>query len=180
MDMEECWYAYGMTELWKGHGWRVVLEETALPDGRVKKVARVSRPDSVHVIAFPGGGGKNILLLREFRPYYGQWLWMLPSGRADKEDDLITAAQRELQEETGYKAGRIEHYCTTNHSESLISSNHIFLAYDLQPSSLPQDDDELIEVHTVDVPEALDRVLTSPKVHTASAFALLRYLRERA
>lgn len=166
-----------MEELYKGNGWRITMEEAALPDGRKKKVARVHRADAVHILAFPKAG--DILMLREYRPYYGEYLWMLPSGRADKEKDMTIAAQRELQEETGYRAEKLKYWCTTNHSESLVMDNHIFIAHDLVKDPLPQDDDELIEVHVLPLEEALQKILTSPKVHTASAYALLRYLRDK-
>lgn len=103
---------------------------------------------------------------------------MLPSGKADKETDIEVAAQRELQEETGYRAGEITLLWKANNSEDMKSTNYFFLARQLQPSSLPQDDDELIEVEEVSVEDAIDRVLKSPIVHTPSACGLLRYARE--
>lgn len=166
-----------MKELFSGHDWRIVLEEAPLPDGRLKKIARAHRPDAVHILAFPDDA--HILLLREYRPHYGVWIWMLPSGKVDKETDIEAAAQRELQEETGFKAGELRYYCATNHSEGLVMTNHIFIARKLIPSSLPQDAHELIEVHTVGLEEAIDKVLASEKIHTPSAYGLLRYVRER-
>lgn len=164
-------------KLYSGFGWTVRLEEAPLPDGRTKKVARVHRCDSVHLLAFVGTD--TLLLLREFRPFYGAYVWMLPSGRVDKERDAIEGAQRELQEETGHRADSIEHYCTCRHSESIDSANHVYIARGLSPAPLPQDEDELIEVHELPLEQALDKVLTSPVVHTPSAYALLRYLHER-
>lgn len=162
--------------LFNGHGWKVVIEVAPLPDGRKKKVARIHRADAAHVIAFVDE--KHILLLREFRPFWGDYVWMLPSGRIDKEKDIAAGAQRELQEETGYRANHLELLWTVNHSESMEMSNHIFLGQDLVKDPLPQDSDELIEVHEVEIEDALDRVLSSPKVMLSSAFALLRYMRE--
>jgi ADP-ribose pyrophosphatase len=165
-------------ELFAGYGWKVTLDTAPLPDGRTKTALRVKRADTVHVIAETGRD--TIIVIREFRPFYGEYIWMLPSGRADKENnDINVAAQRELQEETGYRAAHIEHLWTANHSETFICSNHIFLARDLTHDPLPQDDDELIEVHELLIEEALDKVLQSPTVHLTSAYALLRYLRER-
>ena len=164
-----------MPELFNAHGWKIVLEEATLPDGRVKQVARAERADTVHLLATPNTG--KILLLREFRPYYQTYVWMLPGGRADKEPDLHEAAQRELREETGLRAETLQHLWTASPSESINYSNHFFHATGLMPDPLPQDSDELMEVHTLGIEEAIDRVLTSPKVHLASAFALLRWLR---
>lgn len=168
--------AHGRTVSWSRLACHSRLCASSQGGGAVKKVARVERCDSVHIIAFTDD--KNILLLREYRPFYGEYIWMLPSGKADKEKDMSVAAQRELQEETGFRASELTLYCTTNHSESLISSNHIFIARKLTPAPLPQDDDELIVVHRLSLDDALEKILSSKIVHTASAYALLRYLRE--
>ena len=165
-----------MKELFNQLGYRIVLEEAALPDGRVKKIPRVYRCDSVHVIAF--AEPKKILLLREYRPFYKNYIWMLPSGHVDKENDIEAAAQRELQEETGFAAKSLTHYCSMNHSETLNFANHVFIGKDLVKDPLPQDAEELIEVHTVSIDEAIEKVEASPVVHLASAYALQRYARE--
>ncbi|MBI3618504.1 NUDIX hydrolase [Candidatus Peregrinibacteria bacterium] len=109
--------------LYDGYGWKLMIDESALPDGRVKRAVVVHRCDSVHILAFPTPS--RVLLVREFRPRYGTYLWMLPSGRADKEDDHEEAAQRELQEETGFRAERLTYYCSTRHSETFDCANHI-------------------------------------------------------
>lgn len=74
-----------MEQLFHGHGWTIDLETATLPDGRVAKRARASFADTVHILAFNDTG--NILMLREYRPFYGTYIWMLPSGHADKEAD---------------------------------------------------------------------------------------------
>lgn len=163
-------------ELFSGFDWKISNESYFLPDGREKKMIVVDRPDSVHILAFTQSG--KILMLREYRPRYAEYIWMVPSGRADKESDLKIAAQRELQEETGFRSNDLKFYCTTRHSESLRSANHIFIGRDLVKDPLPQDPDELIEVHEVSLDQAMKNVLESKEVHTASAFALLRYVRE--
>lgn len=166
-----------METLYEGFGWTVTMEEASLPDGRTKKVARVNRADGVHIIACPSDD--TVLVLKEFRPYYGTYIWSLPGGRADKEGHIGDAAQRELQEETGYKAEILEHLWTVNVSESLGMTNHIFIAQDLTKSSLPQDADEMMEVYELSFVDALQRIESSPKVHLPSAYALRRYIDER-
>ena len=166
-----------MEELFSGHGWKVTLEEAPLPDGRIKRAARAKRPDSVHIIAFKDPD--HILLLREYRPFYGTHVWMLPSGKADKETDLLEAAQRELREETGYRAIALKHLWSAHAYESLKNTAAFFAAHTLSLDPLPQDAHEMIEVHTLPLEEALHRVLSSSHVHLPSAYALLRYVRER-
>lgn len=164
-----------MEELYNDHDWQILLDSAPLPDGREKRVARVKRPDSVHLLAFTDEG--KVLMLREYRPFYKNYIWMIPSGRVDKETDLEMAAQRELQEETGFRAEQITFFAKTNYSESVIATNYIYLAKDLHSDPLPQDEDEEIEVHECSLEQALDNVLDSDVIHTASAFALLHYMR---
>lgn len=166
-----------METLFDDFGWKIVLEEVKLPDGRTKKAARAERPDSVHIIAF--ASPEKILVLREYRPYYSDYIWMLPSGRMDKESNRDIAAQRELQEETGYRAKKMDYFFAAHHSESLIMSNHVYIAHDLEKAPLPRDDDEMIEVYELTLQEALEKIQTSKKVHTISAYALLRYMNEK-
>lgn len=165
-----------MEELFNEFGWRITLESAALPDGREKKGVRIHRCDSAHILAFPDE--KHILLLREFRPFYGEYISMIPSGKVDKEMDPIVAAQRELQEETGFRAKNIEHYCTVHGSESIDIAHHIFIARDLVHDPIEQDEDEVIEVQKLNLQEALRSVLASPKIHVISGFALLRFMHE--
>lgn len=153
------------------------MEEAPLPDGRIKKFARVHRADGVHIIACPTA--ETVLLLREYRPFYGSYIWSLPGGRVDKESDIEGGAQRELQEETGYRAGHLNHLWTVNISESVGMTNHIFVAHNLANDPLPQDHDELIDVHEYPIDEALTLIESSAKVHLPSAYALQRYLREK-
>lgn len=160
--------------LYQDRLWKILKEEAALPDGRVKVVNRVHGHDSVHILAFPKPG--YVLLLREFRPFYGEWHWMLPSGKVDKEKDVLVAAQRELQEETGYRAKVLKPYFSTRNSEGIVQMNHVFIAEELESAPLQQDEHELIEVHEVPLAEAVKGVMENRYgKHTPTAYALLRF-----
>lgn len=163
-------------ELYSGHGWRVMLEQAPLPNGKVKKIARVTRCDTAHIIAVTESG--KILLIREYRPFFQEFVWMLPTGRVNKEPDPKTAALRELQEETGYRAGDITFLCKAAHSEGFPSVNHVFVARHLTHDPLPPDDTELIEVHECTIPDAIEKILSCKHVHMPSAFGLLKFARD--
>ena len=163
-------------ELYSGFGWRVSMDSAPLPDGRIKKAVRVGRCDTVSIIAFRNP--ETIVLLREFRAFYGEYIWQLPTGRVNKETDQAAAAQRELQEESGLRAGTISYFTSYYHSETFDSANHIYIATDLVSDPLPADSDEMMEVHEMSFEDALSKVLASPHVHGPSACALLRYAHE--
>lgn len=163
-------------ELYNDGKWRIMKEAASLPDGRMKTAVRVHRCDVSHILAFPTP--KTILVLHEYRPFFQGWVWLLPSGFVDKETDPLEAAKRELREETGYRANIVKDYGSSYYSKSLVAFNHYYLATDLVKDPLPQDGDEMIEVHELPLNEAMDQILGSPQIHTPSAFGLLRYIRE--
>ncbi|MFA6038969.1 MAG: NUDIX hydrolase [Candidatus Peribacteraceae bacterium] len=163
-------------ELFSGHGWKITLDSAPLPDGRVKEAGRGHRPDVVHILAFPTA--TTVLMLREFRPFYGKYLWLIPSGKVNKETDPLAAAQRELQEESGFRSEELVFYCLARHTDNLESRNYIYTARKLVKDPLPQDKNELIEVHEMPLDDALQKVLSDEFAHLATAYALLRYARE--
>lgn len=165
-----------MNRLYEGNGWTIDLETASLPDGRITTKARGGFADTAHILAFTERG--TLLLLREYRPFYQEWIWMLPSGHIDKEKDPLSAAQRELQEETGFKAKSMTFLWKSGTKENLKQTCHIFLAKNLSPSVLKQDEDEMIEVHECTLNEAIEYVLGSGNIHFPSAVALMKYQRE--
>ena len=170
-------YTVDMQELFTSDGWKITREEATLPDGRTTSRVRAHHASTVHLLAFDDEG--KLLLLREYRPFYGAYLWMLPSGHIDKEADMTVAAQRELREETGFRAQRLAFLWQANVSEKYVATNYFFTATDLVHDPLEQDVDELIEVHHVPLNDAYERVISSPFVHLASAYGILRTLKER-
>lgn len=166
-----------MEELFSGYGLRVTLEETALPNGGTKKTSRVHISDTVQILALPTD--RTVLLLHEYRPIWKTKIWTIPSGKIDKENNPAVAAQRELREETGFRAQEIEPYFQCNHWDKVNYTCYVFTARHLVKDPLPQDENESIEVHEFPFSEAIQRVLKSPFIHTLSAAALLRYAREQ-
>lgn len=164
-----------MDILYEDPDWKVVRETASLPNEIIKDVTRVHAADRVHLVAFITD--TTIAVLREYRPFYGEWVYMLPGGRVDKETDHLIAAQRELQEEAGYKADLLELFGESKNTESTTTTNYYYRARNLTEDPLPEDDDELMEVHEMTIDEALEKILGSPVVHTPSAYALFLHKR---
>ncbi|MFH2000453.1 MAG: NUDIX hydrolase [Planctomycetota bacterium] len=90
---------------------------------------------------------REILLIRQYRFIIDQFVWAIPSGGVEKSEDFIAAAERELFEETGYRAEKI----TKIHSyfASYGCGNqefHLYLAEELSSEPAPFDRNEVLDV----------------------------------
>jgi len=130
------------------------LDTVALPDGR-SAVREVAEHAPVVVIV-PLDGDGNVLLVRQYRLPVQQSLLELPAGGIDAGESVEEAVQRELREETGQRAGRLERlaafYASPGYCDELM---HLYLATELEPSPLAADSDENIEVVLITLTDAL-------------------------
>lgn len=87
----------------------------------------------------------TVLLIEQWRIGAKRPLWEIPAGTLDPGEDPLACAARELEEETGYKAGKLEHLFTFFPSPGILDEKmHIFLATDLTRGQTKFDDDEQI------------------------------------
>ena len=83
-------------------------------------------------VILPRLDDKRIILLRHDREAVGGQLLELPAGKLDAEEDAEACARRELAEETGYRAGRMEKLCEFFPSPGILSEKiYAFVAEDL-------------------------------------------------
>ena len=101
-----------MTEMWKVlgtkvgfRGWRITVRTDRIlnPDGRETTRDIVEHPGAVTIVALPAPD--KVILIRQYRHATGKELLELPAGTREEGEDPIDTAKRELEEETGYRAG---------------------------------------------------------------------------
>lgn len=123
---------------------RVVQHTIQLPSGAQRQKMAIQHPGAVAIVPFIDD--EHIVLIRQYRLALDDTLLEIPAGTLEPGEDPRTCALRELQEEAGYAAGEMTPLgsiiIAPGMSDEVI---HLFVARDLTPSQLPQDEDELIE-----------------------------------
>ena len=144
--------------VWQGRIFSVVRERLRLPSGLAQDLAIVDHRGAVAVAALDSDG--KLQLVRQYRHAAGDWLIEIPAGRLELGEDPLTAAARELEEETGLCAGNWgllkEFFPAPGFCSEQIS---LFLATELSlagPTRRTPDPDEEFEVLRM-TPEAVLR-----------------------
>ena len=89
--------------LLSGRIFDVLHERLCLPSGLEQDLIVVDHPGAVCIAPILANG--DLVLVRQYRHAAGDWLIELPAGRLEENEEPLVAAQRELEEETGYRAG---------------------------------------------------------------------------
>lgn len=146
--------------------------EIMLPSGRKGKFEVVSRAPSVSILALDDR--KRLLLNREYRPKYKKRVWRLPGGSVEKGESEREAAQRELQEETGFKAGSLKLFHKAATGQTLDWRRSIFLGQNLIHSKLPSDEGENIEIEFLTLQEAMRLVARGEIGHDLTEYLIYK------
>ncbi len=135
---------------------RVVIREDVLelPDGRRQAYPVMALGGSVGVLPLLPAG--RVLLVKQFRHVTRDFSWEIPGGGIVAGETPEEAAQREMREEAGVRAGRLRalgrFWPNNAYLDEII---HIFAAEDLEEDALPPDRDEDLERGIFPLAEAL-------------------------
>jgi len=160
--------------------WTRLREDIAeLPDGRTTIYGVVTFGACVGVLPFLDD--EHVLMVRQYRYVQGEnHRWEMPTGGVHPGEDPIAAAQRELREEVGYSAGRLEWVSTYYTSKSICDETaHLYLGYDLTPAALPPDETEFFEIVALPFTDTLDLFLRSEICDCIIVIAVLHAARLR-
>lgn len=162
--------------VFRGKIFKIQQATATFASGKKKTFERILRPPFVMVLAFDEK--QRLLLTREYHHILKKTVWNLPSGRGDKGKIIQQEAQRELREETGFKAKRMKLFYTVPKSQTSVWKKCAFLADDLVHSPLGGDEDEQIKVVSMSVEKAYALVLNGKIENELIAFVLLKLYRE--
>jgi ADP-ribose pyrophosphatase len=162
--------------LFDGRAIKVRVDTVRRPDGRRTTREIVEHAAVIAVIPVDNDG--NILLVRQFRKPVEKELLEIPAGGIDPGEDAEAAVIRELQEEIGFRPGRLERlggfYSAPGYATEYI---HLYLAADLVPGRLHAEDTDEIKLVRVPLAQVPD-LISSGKIEDAKSIAGLLYFLE--
>jgi len=167
--------------IYTGRVVRLDVDTVRFPDGSTGQLELIRHPGAAAIVpcaSDPQGADPTILLIRQYRYATGGHLWEIPAGTLDPGEDPEACARRELLEETGVTAARLQRltsiWTTPGFTNEVI---HLYLATGLTSGEPSRERDEFIEV----VPQPLSRVralIRDGEISDAKTVAAILYMAE--
>ncbi len=151
------------------------VDGVELLSGRKATREIVEHGNCVAIVAVDAA--KNVILVRQHRSAAGQDLLEIPAGKVEPGESPLVCAHRELREETGYLAGKVEplggFYASPGYSTEYL---YLYLATELEPVPEAPDADEIMDV--VRIPLAgIPEMIASGEIRDAKTLVgLLRVM----
>lgn len=139
-------------KIYEGKILNLRVDTVELPDKKYSKREIIEHPGAVAII--PLTRENNIVLVKQYRKAVERFLLEVPAGKLEVNEEPRETAYRELMEETGYKAEKVEYmmevYPSPGFSDEKI---YIFKATGLNPGEVSLDDGEFLEVEELSFEE---------------------------
>jgi ADP-ribose pyrophosphatase len=153
------------------------VDTVRFPDGSIGELEIVRHPGASAIVPFlsdPMGEDPQVLLIRQYRYAAGEFIYEVPAGTLDEGESPEECARRELREETGCTAERVEHmytiYTTPGFTDERI---HLYMAVGLTRGESGREADEFMEVEAMPLSRALGMIERGEIKDAKSAVALL-------
>lgn len=167
----------GSRRIYTGRVIDLDVDQVRFPDGSVGELEMIRHPGASAIVPFlsdPAGEDPQVLLIRQYRYAAGGYLYEIPAGRLSPGETPIDCARRELREETGCTAERLEHLYTVFTTPGFTDERiHLFMAVGLTGGVTAHEWDEFMEVETVPLSKALSMIERGELADAKSALGLL-------
>ncbi|MFP3225963.1 MAG: NUDIX hydrolase [Sulfolobaceae archaeon] len=135
----------------------VEISEFQLPNGKKVEKAYVKHRGSVVIAPFLDR--ERIIMIRQYRPIVGKWLYELPAGTIEENESEEETAKRELEEEIGYRPNKIFKLLDFFVSPGVTTEKmHLYIATDLIKTEQQLEEYEVIEPFITTLNDALKMV----------------------
>ena len=159
--------------VYRGKLLRIMRGKKRLPNGRLMDLEKIEHPGAACIIPFVS---KNkVIMLRQYRPAIGTYLYEFPAGTLEKGERPSSCARREVVEETGYRARVIKRigkiHPVPGYSTEVI---YFYTAEKLSKASCCFDPDEVI-THRIYDRAAIRTLFKKGKIIDAKTICALTF-----
>lgn len=170
-------YTIASHRIYTGKVLSLDVDQVRYPDGSTGDMEIIRHQGAAAILPFlsdPAGEDPQIMLLRQFRYAADGYIYEVPAGKLEKGEEPRACAERELKEETGCTAQKIEHlftfFTTPGFTDEVI---HCFLASGLAKGEPEREKDEFVSVETMKLSYALKLIQTNEIRDAKTALAIL-------
>lgn len=166
--------------VYQGRILNIYKDYMALPNGHTAVWDFVEHKGAAAVVPVTAEG--KILMVRQYRNALERYTLEIPAGALNYVGEpKDVCAARELEEETGYRAGKLEWLMNVNTTVAFCNEIiGVYVATDLTATSQNLDDDEFLNVEEHELDELLDMIFEGKITDGKTAAALLAYQVKRA
>ncbi|RXT13824.1 NUDIX domain-containing protein [Ammoniphilus sp. CFH 90114] len=147
------------------------VDEVELPNGKLAKREIVRHPGAVAVIAITPEN--RMIMVRQFRKPLEKTILEIPAGKLEKGEEPLVCAERELIEETGYRAEEMKFvssfYTSPGFANEII---HIYEASGLESGDAQPDQDEFVDLVEVTLEQAFEYIQSGDIIDAKTIFAI--------
>lgn len=164
-----------MSKVFEGNFLNVHSDDHQYPNGYKGVVEYIKHPGAVLIVPVLDDG--RVVFIKQYRPTIGKYIYELPAGTLEVGEDIAECAHRELIEETGYKAQKLEElapiYPCPGYSTEII---YMFKASALVEVEHEAMEDEDIEVVLLDESQIQD-LIAKKELNDSKTLAALIYIK---
>ncbi len=163
--------------IYSGRVLNLDMDSVRFPNGTTGTLEMIRHPGASAVLPFlddPGDPDPRVVLIRQFRHAADGFIYEIPAGRLDPGEAPETCARRELEEETGFQAGQLDHLTTVFTTPGFIDEKiHLYLAATLTRGQHQREADEFMEVCELRWKQVMEMIRTGEIVDGKTLTAIL-------
>jgi len=157
--------------IYQGKVFDVEKHVVSLPNGHTSVRELVYHNGAVAIVAFNEAG--ELLVVEQYRKAFEQMSIEIPAGKLEKGEEPIECARRELEEETGYSAGKMTHLFDFYGAPGFCSERvHIYEAGEMVAGDMNLDEDEFLNVGSLSLEQAVAMIADGTIVDAKTIMAI--------
>lgn len=152
-----------------------LYKDTVEVNGNIAEWDYIHHDGAAAVVAVDNDG--KFLMVRQYRNALDRFTLELPAGKLDDpKEPTLECAKRELEEETGYRAGKMEYLLTVNTTVAFCNEKiDLYLATDLTKTEQHLDPDEEINVERWDIDDLKQMIYEGEMTDSKTIAGILTY-----